>query len=145
MLPPQNISSLEKLHIGDKIQPIGNEKLHIGDEKPHIEGEQPSIDPEKPLIEEVLTRLGFTRPTEENIIKLIRRFGFVDIFGRREVRDTTGHQDRASSALIGQMLRNRLLDTVKGHGKGKYRFRAAALASDNHACAATSTQIVGHT
>ena len=100
------------------------EKLHIGDEKPHIE--------------EVLTRLGFTRPTEENIIKLIRRFGFVDIFGRREVRDTTGLQDRASSALIGQMLRNRLLDTVKGHGKGKYRFRAAALSSENHACTAAS-------
>ena len=100
----------EKLHIGDEKQPIESEKPHIGDEKPHIDGK--------------LTRFGLTHHTEENIIKLFRRFGLVDIFGRKEVRDTTGLQDRASSALIAQMLRLRLLDPVKGHGKGKYRFRS---------------------
>ena len=100
----------EKPHIGDEKQPIESEKPHIGDEKPHIEG--------------LLSGLGLTRPTEENILKLFQRFGEGEIFGRHEVRDTTGLQDRASSALIGQMLRHRLLDTVKGHGKGKYRFRS---------------------
>ena len=100
----------KKPHIGDEKQHIGDEKQHIGDEKQHIGGK--------------LTRLGLTHPTEENIIKLFRRFGLVDIFGRKEVRDTTGLQDRASIALIAQMLRHRLLDTVKGHGKGKYRFRS---------------------
>ena len=101
---------LGKPHIGEGKQPIGTEKPHIGDGKPHIEG--------------LLSGLGLTRPTEENILKLFQRFGESEIFGRPEVRDTTGLQDRASSALIGQMLRHRLLDTVKGHGKGKYRFRS---------------------
>ena len=100
----------EKPHVGAGKQPIGTKKPHIGAEKPHIEG--------------LLSGLGLTRPTEENILKLFQRFGDGEIFGRCEVRDTTGLQDRASSALIGQMLRHRLLDTVKGHGKGKYRFRS---------------------
>ena len=107
----------EKPHIGEGKQPIGTEKPHIGDEKPHIGDE-------KPHIEGLLSGLGLTRPTEENILKLFQRFGEGEIFGRHEVRDITGLQDRASSALIGQMLRHRLLDTVKGHGKGKYRFRS---------------------
>ena len=107
----------KKPHIGDEKQPIGTEKPHIGDGKPHIGDE-------KPHIEGLLSGLDLTRPTEENILKLFQRFGEGEILGRHEVRDTTGLQDRASSALIGQMLRHRLLDTVKGHGKGKYRFRS---------------------
>ena len=114
----------EKPHIGDEKPHIDSEKPHIGDEKQPIESEKPHIGEEKQHIDGKLTRLGLTHPTEENIIKLFRRFGLVDIFGRKEVRDTTGLQDRASSALIAQMLRHRLLDTVKGHGKGKYRFRS---------------------
>ena len=113
-----------KPHIGEGKQPIGGEKQPIETKKPHIGDEKPHIGDEKPHIEGLLSGLGLTRPTEENILKLFQRFGEGEIFGRHEVRDTTGLQDRASSALIGQMLRHRLLDTVKGHGKGKYRFRS---------------------
>ena len=126
-----SLKKLDPIRFPFEKQPIETEKPHIGDEKPHIESqkphigdEKPHIGDEKPHIDGKLTRLGLTHPTEENIIKLFRRFGLVDIFGRKEVRDTTGLQDRASSALIAQMLRHRLLDTVKGHGKGKYRFRS---------------------
>ena len=71
-----------------------------------------------------LTTLDITQPTKENMLKLIQSFGTVEIFGRSEVCKATGLQERAASYLIGTMLRHRLLDTVKGHGKGKYRFRA---------------------
>ena len=42
----------------------------------------------------------------------------------------TGLEITAAGVLINAMLKHRLLDTVKGHGKGKYRFRAAALADE---------------
>ena len=79
---------------------------------------------EKLHIESALMKLDITQPTKENILKLIQRFGTVEIFGRSEICKATGLQERAASYLIGTMLRHRLLDTVKGHGKGKYRFRA---------------------
>ena len=112
-----SLKKLDSIRFPFGKQPIGTEKPHIGEGKPHI-GEG------KPHIEGLLSGLDLTRPTEENILKIFHRFGDGEIFGRREVRDTTGLQDRASSALIGQMLRHRLLDTVKGRGKGKYRFRS---------------------
>ena len=112
-----SLKKLDSIRFPFGKQPIGTEKPHIGDEK------QP-IGAKKPHIEGLLSGLDLTRPTEENILKLFQRFGEGEIFGRHEVRDTTGLQDRASSALIGQMLRHRLLDTVKGHGKGKCRFRS---------------------
>ena len=135
----------EKSNEGTKKQPIGAKKQPIGDGKQPIDSEKPSISPEKPSIgdeklhidtkklhigeeelhiESALTELDITQPTKQNILKLFQRFGTADIFGRSDVCKITGLQERAASYLIGAMLRNRLLDTVKGHGKGKYRFRS---------------------
>ena len=109
---------------GDKKPHIRGEKPSIGSQKPSIGGEELHIGMEKLHIESALMKLDITQPTKENILKLIQRFGTVEIFGRSEVCKATGLQERAASYLIGTMLRHRLLDTVKGHGKGKYRFRA---------------------
>jgi hypothetical protein len=108
---------IEKPHIGDKKQPIGTEKPHIGD------GKQP-IEPKKQPIEEVLLGLQLTRPTYANIMKLYNEFSDVEVFGRALVMKVCGLADGPAGMVIRTMLRNRLLDTVKGHGKGKYRFRS---------------------
>ena len=106
----------EKPHIGDEKQSIGTGELHIGAEDLHI-------GPEKLHIESALAGLDVTQPTKENILRLFQGLGTTEIFGRSEVCKITGLQERAASYLLGAMLRHRLLDTVKGHGKGKYRFR----------------------
>ena len=120
----------EKPHIENKKQPIGEEKPHIGDKKPSIGIEKPSIDPEKPSIEfeklsieDLAIKYGLTRPTAENIHKLLCAFGSHTVFGRSMVMAETGLEITAAGVLINTMLQHRLLDTVKGHGKGKYRFR----------------------
>ena len=100
----------KKPHIGDKKQPIGGGKLHIGEEELHIESALPELD--------------ITQPTKENILKLLQGLGTAEIFGRSDICKVTGLQKRAASYLISTMLRHCLLDTVKGHGKGKYRFRS---------------------
>ena len=114
----------KKPHIGNEKPSIGSQKPSIGGEELHIGTEELHIGMEKLHIESALMKLDITQPTKENILKLIQRFGTVEIFGRSEVCKATGLQERAASYLIGTMLRHRLLDTVKGHGKGKYRFRA---------------------
>ena len=97
-------------------QPIGGEKQPIGTKKPHIgDGKQP--------IEEVLLGLQLTRPTYANIMKLYNEFSDVEVFGRALVMKVCGLADGPAGMVIRTMLHHRLLDTVKGHGKGKYRFR----------------------
>ena len=113
-----------KPHIGGVKQPIGGEKQPIGKEKPHIgDGKQP-IEPKKQTIEEVLLGLQLTRPTYANIMKLYNEFSDVEVFGRALVMKVCGLADGPAGMVIRTMLRHRLLDTVKGHGKGKYRFRS---------------------
>ena len=116
----------EKPHIDPEKPSIRNGKLHIGDGTLHIGGK-------KLHIESALTELDITQPTKENIFKLFQSLGTAGIFGRSDVCKVTGLQERAASYLIGTMLRHCLLDTVKGHGKGKYRFRATLLSDQNEA------------
>ena len=114
------------------------EKKPIGDENPHIEtgkqpigaGKQPiepkkqPIEPKKQPIEEALAELKLTRPTYANMMKLYNEFSDVEVFGRALVMKVCGLADGPAGMLIRTMLRHRLLDTVKGRGKGKYRFRS---------------------
>lgn len=100
------------------------EKQPIGTKKPHIGGGKQPIEPKKQPIEKVLLGLQLTRPTYANIMKLYNEFSDVEVFGRALVMKVCGLADGPAGMVIRTMLRHRLLDTVKGHGKGKYRFRS---------------------
>jgi len=114
----------EELHIGDKKQPIDGGKQPIDGGKQPIDGGKQPIEHKKQPIEEVLTGLQLTRPTYDNIVKLYGEFCNVEIFGRSRIMEVCGLSDGPAGMLIRTMLKHRLLDTVKGHGKGKYRFRS---------------------
>ena len=103
---------------------IDMKKTHIGAGKQPIEVEKQPIDPKKQPIEEALAGLQLTRPTYANIVKLYNEFSDVEVFGRALVMKVCGLADGPAGMLIRTMLRHRLLDTVKGRGKGKYRFRS---------------------
>ncbi len=120
----------EKPSIGDEKQPIGDEKPSIGDEKQPIGDDKPSFDPEKTSVEFLAQKYNLTRPTSENIRKLLCAFGANVVFGRSMVMAETGLEISAAGVLINVMLRHRLLDTVRGHGKGKYRFRTTVLTGE---------------
>ena len=108
---------MKKPHIGAGKQPIGDEKQPIGVEKQPIESK-------KQPIEEALLGLKLTRPTYANMMKLYNEFSDVEVFGRALVMKVCGLADGPAGMVIRTMLCHRLLDTVKGHGKGKYRFRS---------------------
>ncbi len=118
--------SLKKL---DSIRfPFEGHPLDLG--KPSIESEKPSIGDEKlsigigkPSIEELALKYNLTRPTAVNIHKLLCAFGTQIVFGRSMVMAETGLEITAAGVLLNAMLEHRMIDIVKGHGKGKYRFR----------------------
>ena len=99
------------------------EAIRFPFQKPSIGGEKPSIGGEKPSIDELLARLRLTQPTRENIKKLASALKDGEIFGRSRIMEIVGLSNGPAGDMINTMLRNGLLDSVRGHGKGKYRFR----------------------
>ena len=99
------------------------EKPSIGVEKPSIQEGKPSIGTEKPSIRTVIANIGLTRPTTENILGLYGALGEGEVFGRSVVMKTLGLSNGPAGELIRVLLKHRMVDTVVGQGKGKYRFR----------------------
>lgn len=111
--------SLKKL---DAVRfPFG--KPSIGVEKPSIQEGKPSIGTEKPSIRTVIANIGLTRPTTENILELYGALGEGEVFGRSVVMKTLSLSNGPAGELIRVLLKHRMVDTVVGQGKGKYRFR----------------------
>ena len=128
-----SLKKLDPIRFPFKIPHIGDEKQPIEPEKQPIEPEKQPIEPEKQPIEGALDRLQLTRPTYANIMKLYGEFGNEVIFGRAQIMKACGLSDGPAGMLIRTMLQHHLLDTVKGHGKGKYRFRATLPSDQNEA------------
>ena len=99
------------------------EEIRFPFQKPSIGGDKPSIEGEKPSIDEALARLKLTQPTRENIKTLVSALKDGEIFGRSRIMEIVGLSNGLAGDMINTMLRNGLLDSVRGHGKGKYRFR----------------------
>lgn len=60
---------------------------------------------------------------KKHIIKLYKSLDEGAIFGRSSVEKHTGLKASRASELIKTMHEMGLLESVKGHGKGKYRFK----------------------
>lgn len=61
--------------------------------------------------------------TIEHVIALYAECGKDNIFGCSVVEKVTGLKSTRASELLKLLLENEVIETVQGHGKGKYRFR----------------------
>ena len=120
------------LHKLDSVR-FSFEKPSIAAEKPSIGGEKPSIAAEKPSIRHVLSGLKLSRPTHDNILVLHGALSDGEVFGRSKVMALTNLTNGPAGNLINIMLRNKLIVTVVGQGKGKYRFKTPDEEDSNHA------------
>ncbi len=66
---------------------------------------------------------GFNVPTLQNINELRRRLSNADHFGRSDVIAVIGGSDSRAGKLLKKMLDVGIVEQVKGHGKGRYRFK----------------------
>ena len=103
--------------------PLHNRTLHISGifkeaEKPDIEIAKPDIDDLKPDIEAV-----FQPKTASHILKLREAFPGQTIFGRSDVMKAIDIKASRASDLLKEMVEHGVIETVTGHGKGKYHFR----------------------
>lgn len=115
LLNEENDLRNRNLHISGLLQTekvdIGTEKVDIGTGKVDIE----SVLHEKAQ--------GFSDKTIIHIQNLFEKFGFDEIFGRSVVMEFLELKSSGASKLLANMLNMDIIEPVKGHGKGKYRFK----------------------
>ena len=69
-----------------------------------------------------LTSAGISVRSTNNIINLIRKFGFDVLFGRMDVAKELGITKSPASEILNKLLSIEAIVPVSGFGKGKYRF-----------------------
>lgn len=103
--------------------PLHNRTLHINGtfketEKPDIEIKKPDIETLKLDIEKL-----FQPKTASHILKLREAFPGQTIFGRSDVMKVVDIKASRASDLLRAMVEYGVIESVSGHGKGKYQFR----------------------
>ena len=114
----------------DEKNELHNRSMHISGTFPNyakanIEMQKTNIRLEKANIENKLKNVDkvFLSKTREHILILYEEYGFDKVFGRTMVEQVTGLKATRASELIKIMLDNDIIEPVRGHGKGKYRFK----------------------
>ena len=108
---------------------LHNRKLHISgllnEEKVDIESEKVDIQDEKVDIESVLSEKGsdFSVKTAAHIHRLFEKFGFDGFFGRSAVMELLKLKSSGASKLLSNLVQADIIEPVRGHGKGKYKFK----------------------
>lgn len=103
--------------------PLHNRTLHISGtfkkpEKVNIDSEKANIEDKKANIEE-----DFTAKTASHVRKLQEALGKEIVFGRSDVQRVLDLKPTRCTALLREMAEHGIIESVTGHGKGKYRFR----------------------
>ena len=107
---------------------LKNRYLHINSlfepENAAIDKGNQAIGDKNMAIENRMAGIKFNIQTKNSIVKLYTKVGFTDIFGRKDVSDICGISYSAAGNLISKMREHKLIEEIKGYGKGKYRFNA---------------------
>lgn len=103
-----------------------NEKNELHNRELHINGllkaEKVDIREEKVDIEAVKVQ-AFSAKTVSHIHRLFEEFGFNEIFGRGAVMELLELKDSGASKFLSKLLKEDIIESVAGYGKGKYRFK----------------------
>ncbi len=110
----------------DEKNELHNRSMHIsGLLKSDIEDTKSDIEDTKSDIEKCLANIdeSVRNKTVMHVVALFEKCGRDTIFGRSIVEQVTGLKSSRASEIINLMLENEIIESVKGHGKGKYKFK----------------------
>ena len=106
-----------------------NEKNELHNRNLHISGllneEKVDIQDTKVDNESVLSEKGsdFSVKTTIHIHRLFEKFGFDEVFGRSAVMELLELKGSGASKLLSNLVKADIIESVSGHGKGKYKFK----------------------
>ena len=99
-------------------------KAGIEDQKADIEGQEADIEEAKTNIHKKIENFmpEVSKKTIDHIILIYDQYGNETFFGRNNVEAITGLKSTRASELLKLLVHAGIIQPVKGHGKGKYRF-----------------------
>ena len=106
-----------------------NEKNGLHNRNLHISGclneEKVDIQDKKVDVESVLSERGsdFSVKTTVHIQRLFEKFGFDEVFGRSAAMEVLELKASGVSKLLSNLVQADIIESVSGHGKGKYKFK----------------------
>lgn len=118
---------LRNLLLNEKNE-LHNRYLHISglwkSRKVDIGKQKVDIQSLKVDIENILSdkAADFSGKTVDHIYRMFEKFGYDVIFGRSAVVELLGLQNSSVSKLLSKLAKAEIIESVSGHGKGKYRF-----------------------
>lgn len=110
----------------EEIKPdIETTKPDIEETKADIKTAKPDIEKIRPNIDEAKSDMQkkFSPKTAGHILRLRKEFPDLEIFGRADVIKVIDIKPSRASELLSDLTKHGIIETVSGHGKGKYRFR----------------------
>ena len=119
---------LRNLLLNEKNE-LHNRNLHISgllnEEKVDIGNAKVDIQDEKVNIENILSEKSsdFSIKTTVHIHRLFDEFGFDEVFGRSAVMELLELKGSGASKLLSNLVQADIIESVSGHGKGKYKFK----------------------
>ena len=104
---------------------FNEEKVDIQDEKVDIQDRKVDIQDRKEDIEDLLSDKcnNFSVKTTVHIHRLFAKFGFDEVFGRSAVMEILELKSSGASKLLSNLVQADIIESVSGHGKGKYKFK----------------------
>ena len=120
LLDENNTLSNRTMHISRKF----SKKANIQDEKVNIQHKEVNIQDEKAYIDKKLSGLTnkLSNVTINHIYALYSKYSKEDYFTRIDVENLTDLKSTRAYELVKLLLQAKIIEPVKGHGKGKYRF-----------------------
>lgn len=99
--------------------------LEANRKKADIGSKKPDIDSLKESYLYLLKENNRKNTTVDKVMKMVDFFGFDEIFGREDLIREFGGGTSATSNMLRELLKLKIIISVNGHGKGKYRFNIA--------------------
>ncbi|MDE7210336.1 MAG: hypothetical protein K2O03_02680 [Lachnospiraceae bacterium] len=114
---------IDRTDVGAKKQLFGDEKTVVLAEKQSFEDEETVVSNKKQLFQKKVKKLSLSAHTTERILRLYEEIGSDNLFSRADILRITGITSSPAGDLIKKMKNKNLIESITGHGKGKYRFK----------------------
>lgn len=120
LLDEKNELHNRSMHISGKFKETGFESAKVD-----IENAEEDIESQKADIRNKLLAFSdmISEKTINHTFELLSKCGKEEYFGRTIVEDITGLKSTRASELIKLLVDSKVIVSVTGHGKGKYRFQ----------------------